>query len=647
MTVAMTTSIDDLYASVSNPVEEGSLSQRRRRRTRLVYWAMVAIGLALWSMTTAPALQAFGLGLMFPGAGFFAAGGFAVLLFPLTLALMAVALFAWFGSGMIVAPPLIWIGSALLAAAMNDTSSSQAPLWAALACVIGFQLHGARRRHKYRREEIAKREARNAYLPAAIAEVRSNAAARPALAEHELNADEVAHFRLMLERSLQPVGQLQGFERIDQFQTASQRYQLNFIGYGLAQLQSQYMPNFHGYLNDAQNRLIEQYLQRPIWDYWRLENLWGNFKYDPNPVGKDNIMLTGYFGQQVALYMLNTGDRRYAEKGSLTFRWNDKTAYEHDIHTITDSVLWNFGANPFCLYPCEPNWIYTGCNFRGIMNIAAYDTLFGTQHLSRLKAKFLDHFDREFSTPSGGVISLRSSVTGATVPFPGGEAGAVLAMNLLERGRAERYWALARHDLSPLLIDDNGVPKLRIPGKGLDFGNYGRGFTMIYGGLLAPALEMGDTQFSTAILNAIEHDCGRHSENGVLRYDGSNLANATVFGARINRRDGFRETLLAGPTPAALRGPILTGIAYPDVLVAKARSNDGSDLDLVLHPGRASGVQNLTIERLQSDCVYRVTTGDSTQKIAADHHGRATFAVHLDGRTSVRIEPGSRISAKE
>ncbi|MET0377891.1 MAG: hypothetical protein ABW049_02775, partial [Spongiibacteraceae bacterium] len=82
-----------------------------------------------------------------------------------------------------------------------------------------------------------------------------------------------------------------------------------------------------------------------------------------------------------------------------------------------------------------------------------------------------------------------------------------------------------------------------------------------------------------------------------------------------------------------------TGIAHTDVLVAKARSNDGIDLDLVLYPATASGAQSLTIERLHRDRRYRVSSKEQTQEIVADAQGRAMFSVNLDGRTSVRIEP--------
>lgn len=55
---------------------------------------------------------------------------------------------------------------------------------------------------------------------------------------------------------------------------------------------------------------------------------------------------------------LNSGDRRYAEPRSLTFRLNRHRAFSHDIHSLEHSVLRNFLGAPFCLFPCEPNWVY-------------------------------------------------------------------------------------------------------------------------------------------------------------------------------------------------------------------------------------------------------------------------------------------------
>src|ERR1700738_880300 len=61
--------------------------------------------------------QAAGLGLLAPGVGFVAAGGWWVLLFPVTLGLFWLSVVAWFWCGIVVAPLSIWLGSAALAGA--------------------------------------------------------------------------------------------------------------------------------------------------------------------------------------------------------------------------------------------------------------------------------------------------------------------------------------------------------------------------------------------------------------------------------------------------------------------------------------------------------------------------------------------------
>ena len=78
------------------PVRKGPVTAGRQRRTRMIYAAMVIAGLVPTLIGSTPAWQAAGLGLWLPGAGFFAVGGWAVLLMPVALALFVLALVAWF-----------------------------------------------------------------------------------------------------------------------------------------------------------------------------------------------------------------------------------------------------------------------------------------------------------------------------------------------------------------------------------------------------------------------------------------------------------------------------------------------------------------------------------------------------------------------
>ena len=105
---------------------------------------------------------------------------------------------------------------------------------------------------------------------------------------------------------------------------------------------------------------------------------------------------------------------------------------------------------------------------------------------------------------------------------------------------------------------------MMLPGKGFDFGNYKSGFTGAYAMLMDTAREFGDYEIAEAAQRALDQDCGRSDDGGVLRYSkGSNLSNAMAMRARIHRRDDFRRTIAEGPPAASLRGPILTDASIP------------------------------------------------------------------------------------
>jgi len=161
----------------------------------------------------------------------------------------------------------------------------------------------------------------------------------------------------------------------------------------------------------------EKYLERKVWTYWLYETAWGHLNLTNfDPAAKDNIMLTGWFGLHVGMYMLASGDRRYAEPGSLTFRLNARTAYRHDIHTLASSVRSNFEEAPFCLYPCEPNWVYPICNHYGLASLAVNDRLFGAGDVPEIRDRWLASLDAEFTDESGSIVGLRSSLTGCASP---------------------------------------------------------------------------------------------------------------------------------------------------------------------------------------------------------------------------------------
>lgn len=620
----------------------GPVTAARQRRTYLIYAAMLVLGALPWLIGGNAFLKAAGLGLFFPGAGFIASAGlWAVLLTPVTLALFALALFAWFGSGMVIAPVIVWLGAALVAGATAGPVWSGAPLVAGalVAAGAGYVVYrGAQRRAA----AGARRLARDAVVRNSAVRVLETAAPDPDPASRELSAEDLASLRYVLDRALQPPERFDGFDIVDQFQTSSLRYQINNAGYLLAEVQTNYVPNLRGYYETAQLNLIQKYLQPKVWTYWAYETSWGHLNLkDHDPVSKtDNIMLTGWLALHTGMYMLATGDRRYLEKGSLTFRKNARTAYVHDANDLVTSVTANYEVAPFCLYPCEPNWAYPICNYIGLTGLAAMDAVTGTTHAEDLKDRWMQELDTEFTDESGSIIGLRSTLTGFRFPFPGGELGFAQFQEIIEPQRAWRMWAIARHELDFVMAKtQDGRPRLKMPGRGFDFGNYRSGFGGAYAAIMTAAREFGDNDLAAAAQAALDEDCGLTEEGGVRRYTKmSNLSNISAVWGRVRRRGDYRRAVKEGPSATTLKGPMLTGISYPDVLVARAYSPDGASLELVLHPGTAPGPQSLTIERLSPGGRYAVTGADVAEA-TADADGRLHLTAHLAGRTEVAIRP--------
>jgi hypothetical protein len=614
----------------------GPLTRARLMRSKLLHALGCILGATPFLMHASPALQALGWGLWLPGLGFVSVGGWSLLWVPATFVLFAVAFVAWFGSGMIIAPILVWVGSALAAAAIAGPQPTHyAPVAVPLLTLAFLATTYIKRANRYTKA-LERRAIREAALPAVIKEIRGATVAAPPLAERELGTVEIGMLRYLIDRALQPIGVLNGFDKIDQFQTSALRYQLNQVGWALAIVQRHHLPNFHGYLNEAQQRVIDQYLQGPIWGYWRLENLWGNLSLNTNPAKKDNVMLTGYLPVNALLYMINTGDDRYGKRGSMSFMRNAKVAHEHDIHSIVKSVLDNFQGHydqPFCLYPCEPNWIYPACNFRGLTVVRLYDTMYGTQHFDAIKDRFRARLEAEFLRADGGVVPLRSKLTGHELPFPAPDAVNVKMLSPLFADLAEKYWAICRHED---VYREGTELRVKVPDKAVDFGNYKPGNLFVMDGFLGASTEMGDRE----VVNAVKDMALRSDKlkwiDGVTSFTASNMANVSFMESWMNVTHGWRDSILSKPPAAVLKGPILAAAAYPDVLVALAISH-GDDLKLVLYSGGAAGDKTLGLERLQPGARYQLK--ETGYEFTADSQGKARLAHRVDGRTELHIVP--------
>ncbi len=612
----------------------GPLVAARLRRTAIGFGIVWLLALVPLVLDAAPGWKSFGLGVLLPGGGFLYTAD--PVFVVVTLVLFLLAFVAWFGSGNILAPPLVWIGAAGLSVLRVDSGRWDWAEWlvpALLAAIIVLGALGQRRAFG-----AAKRRARerNEYLALVDAPAQA-AGARPAAVESTV--EDLATARFALDLALQPVDEFDGYNWLDQFQTAAVRYQLNFQQYGLALMQSTRTPAFTGYLSQAQRNLIAKMTDKRVWGFWRWENLWGNLDPNPDPIRKDNIMVSGYLGVMLGAYESNTGDTRYVEPGSVCFRWSDRREFRYDFHTIAEAVHRNFVRSPFGMFPCEPNWIYAACNTFGMNTLLLHDRLHGTEYAPEVAEKYRHSIDVEFLTPDGRITAIRSSRLGLTIPMltsTMADAGMVLFLNPSMPDIALRTWTLLRTEL--VSVGDDGRPKLELRGwDKLDVGNYKRSDVSPHAIVLAAAREMGDDEVCASLQAAVDERFEPQVVEGARRYaKASTQANAMLLLGRFSRAGGYRDLVTTRPA-SAIAGPVLAEAPYPDVLVAKA-TNDGAALDLVLRSGGSGGRSVLALERLRPGARYPVA-GAVADSLQADADGRARFEVDVADRVEVRVAP--------
>jgi hypothetical protein len=609
-----------------------------RRRSAIVYAVLVALGAAPLLLGAAPGWQAAGLGIICPGAGFLADGGWWMLLFPLTVALMVVAFASWVLMANAVAPLVVWFGSAMLAGGLaGPRIMHTSPSLTAILVLMFFGLCTYLSRRTMA-AEARRRDARAAYLPAALADVEARAAEIPDPGIRELDAADLANLRYAIDRGLQPIESFDGFDVIEQFQTSAVRYQIDYLLWALQLSQCHYTPNFRGYIAQAQRNLIDKLTMPLVWKWWRWENLLGNFSMNLDPIAKDNIMFGGFSSNNISLYTALNQDDRYLRPGSLTFRWNDNIVFKHDLNTILAAGRMNQDNAVYApLYPCEPRLTYSACNLWGQMAHLTADRIFSTNHATSLMRGLKPLHMTEMMGIDGSAHAGRMTALGIRIPVY--TCNHVSAMwgwmaSPFFPDLSKRTWATSREECVSFDADGEIVLASEAYDR-MDTGNYKKSEAGLYAQFLMLAREQGDTEVAEAILRKLDKDFGRVERDGAVGYaKASNVNNATIATGRIVRREDIRNMVLYGPPAATQAGPLLAEVPYPDVLVAKAFSPDGKRLDLVLQA--AGGSHTLRLERLVAGQLYTVTGGEP---FTADARGCASMECWIDGRVSVSIAP--------
>ena len=612
----------------------GPLTKTRQSRVIFIYLMLYVLGAILVFGFPNRGFSAFGHSLAFPGSGFM--GGWTLdapivtglILFGLSLAALGLAGFLWFATGNVVLPPFVWIAVSVGSYFWQDQKldAEFAIGTSGLAFTIGPVFIGGLYVYRYvtlQRGRLQRRKI-NALLIQDTPKIEPSVKAET----KELSLAELKHMRLLLDRALQPVDQFEGFEWIDQFQTSAVRYQINFISYALSLAQANYMPDFTGYLSQAQRNLKAKQENHRIWKYWQAENIWGNLRPGADPIARDNIMYSGFVGAQLA-YARQSGPRDTAQLDGLNCR-NRGEGFSYTQDEMIRALVAQYSEAKFGLLSCEPNWVYPLCNAITATAIRAHDTQTGTTYWDSISDDFRRSLETEFITPSGKFIPFRSNYTGFAPPQIGGavmQAFPCFFLNSVLPDIARRHWKALKIEM-----DGKNWRKTLWP---VDVGNYGFSRASSYAATALAAREMGDHKTADLLLDYLDDACPKVENNGIIHNSRASLwANANAFMAKTSQENALRN-LVTTTTSNKSQTPYLADVDPLNVLIAKARYEKGA-LSIIAYPSQFPGFKALKIAGLVPHARYHVNSNSKTHfKALSD--GTQIINFPLNGRTEIII----------
>jgi hypothetical protein len=350
-------------------------------------------------------------------------------------------------------------------------------------------------------------------------------------------------------------------------------------------------------------------------------------------------VMTGYGAQ--------TGDRRFEAEGALKFRpFKDKPekSYDYSVKGAVECLYRQYKSKmyPYMLIPCEPHVAFPICNSYGILGMLIYDRDHGTHYCEDIFDDLYKYLTDNFVEAEGSFALRRQYIYGLRfIPEsqimydPMADVQNYLMYSPIFPGLAKRNYALVRkHSLE---VRD-GVTYIK--GKKwediFDISTMKKNPSLSISNLEMIAAEYGDTEILNGLRAAEKIFLERSKDPKYFKFkDVPVVVMANFAIGRFLRQGDWKDIILRGPKQTAFTGPILADCKFPEVLVAKAVSHDGSDLDLVLYNGEEAGEQEIALERLRAGGAYIVK--ESGYSFTADGEGKAVLKVRLDGRTPLHI----------
>ena len=617
----------------------GPVTRRLLMRSNLALFAMLVAGLGLALLTEDAAWRAAGLSLVFPGGGFLYAA--APLLFIGSLVAMAFAFLLWWALSAFFFVPLVWgltiVGSALVAGPETTWRWAVPAVAAAAVGVWAVALLRSFLAHKRKVDSVPEL---NAYLQSATEPQPLDQPFEPGELDREL-------LGWMYELALQPPDQFEGYDWGEQFHGGTcLRYQLAFLGESLAAYAANQLPNHQQVIEPALAAFIERMTDQRVWKYWQLENFLARGSLDPDPIANDNVMLTGFYQSQIALYQAATGSRRFDEPGCLKFVWKDGRVFAYDAGSISEAIVDNLERSNLGLYSCEPTWVFTFCNTQAAQGLVGYDRLHGTDYWSRVKSRFRQGLEQEMMTADGAFRHIRTNVFGFSFNdgdgtgeyYTSGSHGFEdIAPDLARRGRilslrgvAEKMSALENS------IDAEGYLDIPMP-PARERATYIPSALSGWFGVMAAAQAVGNQRVFDAASRSMERACstGERFPHKPLQAGVQTIA--MMLFTRWGRPLSLGALNLRGYE--APLGPILANAPWPEVIVTKARSDDGESLSLVIEPFRGSGSFRFALQALRPRQAYRVAGTGLDTNLTADAQGCAEFDLVVEARVELTVAP--------
>ncbi len=634
----------------------GPIASRKALKWRIIHAVMCVLGLLptllyLCGVHVSQKLIAVGYGLLVPGGGFIACGG------PITILVgLVFTFYLWRKVGMKF---LEFRGSILLLiafwviGALGGLLARGCWFWGWIVAIITALLFFGSYELRVKKIYEIMDKARAERLPIqdeAVAELDRILAETPSEdGPRELDEEQLKAVRYILEASVRENGDFSKFDNFKRPVLTDNRYQFSVVGMTLMLLQGKYLQNFHGYLAQARRFLINAVTDPRTCAYWKKLNLVGYLRWNPDPIYRANIMLSGWMLPMITSYGEQLGDRRFEEEGALKFRPFEKDLSRSYNYSSRDCVevlhrQYNNQEHPYMLIPCEPHLEFPTCNSYGLLGMLIYDKDHGTHYCSDFFERLYEIFKHEFVEIEGSIPIRRQDIFGlrhipeSSISYdPMADIQNYLHYAPVFPGLAKRDYALVRK--TALEIRD-GVTYIK--GKKweevFDLATMSFNPSLILSQLEMVANEYGDTEIVNGLRNAESIYLERSKDPKILKYKNVPVVVMAYFVfAHLSKKGDWQDIILRKTSDAALHGPILTDCRFPQVMVAKAYSS-GNDLDLVLYNGEEAGEEIIRIERLQPNAIYRIEGTERT--FSADAEGCANLSIFLDGRTPLHIVKG-------